>query len=230
MRGILWLALAGCAGLPELAPTSAALPAVDAPGEELMTLRAAWKERPDDVRLNVALAKAHDRCCEALLPKDPEHGRHYIAAIFHARRALATEPDPEAKYWLAAALLHAANAENSLGRAKEALRLLHEADAAAPAIDEGGPSRLAAKVYGDAPTLILGDRAKAQELYRKSIGLAPGQYQARLWLGELYVRLGKSDAARVELELALRVRPEDLKARELLDRIGGSGPTPPPPR
>ena len=222
--------MAGCASLPELPPTSVALPAVDDLSGELRVLRAAWGERPDDVRLNVALAKAHDRRCEALAPKTPEHGRQYIAAIFHARRALQLDADPEAKYWLAAALLHAANAENSLGRAREALRLLHEADDAAPAIDDGGPSRMAAKVYGDAPTLILGDRAKALQLYRKSIALAPEQPQTRVWLGELYVRLGKPELARIELEKALDLNPEDVKARALLDGIGGSDPGRPPLR
>ncbi len=128
--------------------------------------------------------------------------------------------DGAAWYWLATNQLHLADAEQTLWRAKAALKNLDKADELAPKVDEGGPSRMRGKVLCDMPGLLGVSVAKGVESFRKSLGLAPDCITTHLWLGQAYAGAGKHDLAKKELDwvIAAKARPghekEDAKSKK----------------
>jgi tetratricopeptide (TPR) repeat protein len=190
--------------------------------------------RPESGELQQLLAEAHSRAAEMLdfsKPEDrPGHQHHRTEGRKHAEQAVKLSPDSgAAHYWLATNLLHAADAERSLGRAKDALKHLDQADRLTPKVDEGGPSRLRAKVLADIPGLFGGSTSKAIANYLRSLEIAPDCMTTHLWLGQAYIDAKKPDLARKEFEwvVAAKLRPgheredsEDRqKAQELLKKL-----------
>lgn len=182
----------------------------------------------------ILLAEAHSRKAERLdlgkADDRPRHQKQRTEGRRLAEEALQASPnDGIVHYWLAALLLHAADAERSLGRAKEALRHLDRAEELAPAVDQGGPSRLRGKVLQDLPGLFGGSTSRAIASYRRSLAIAPDCITTHLWLGEAYAAQRNVDAARKEFEWvsAAALRPghekEDdddrRRARESLRKL-----------
>ena len=191
-------------------------------------------QHPDSVRLHELLAEAHARSCEALdLNKSEDqapHKEHRTEGLRHGEQAVKLDPrSGAAHYWYAANLLHAADAERSLSRAKEALRRLDQADELAPKVDAGGPSRMRGKVLQDMPGLFGGSTSKAIASYRRSLEMAPDCITTHLWLGQAYLDAKKPDLARKEFEwvAAAKTRAghekEDAadkqKAQELIKKL-----------
>jgi tetratricopeptide (TPR) repeat protein len=169
---------------------------------------------PADPVTHGLLAEAHSRACEGLNLKEAgdreSHRMHRTAGLWHAGEHLKAVPDSgPGWYWSGALKLHVSDAELSLGKAKEALSDLLKAFKSVPGIDHGGPARLMARVYAEAPPLLLGSKPKALEYYRKSLDLAPDFIQTHLWLGECYLQMKDAARARLHLERAL-----ELKARQ----------------
>jgi tetratricopeptide (TPR) repeat protein len=192
------------------------------------------ERHPEKTELHVLLAEAHSRAAERLdLQKDADkasHARHRTEGLKHAEQAVKLNPgDGVAHYWLAALQLHAADAEQSLGRANAALKHLEQAEKLAPKTDEGGPSRLRGKVLRDKPGIVGGSVTKAIECYRRSLELAPNCIITHLWLAEAYMDQKQHDLARKELEWVVAAKPrpgrekEDAedkqKAQELLKKV-----------
>jgi len=168
-------------------------------------LRWHWKQQPESVDLNALLAEAHSRMCEVLDLKKPEdrppHLEHRTAGLHHAREAVQIDPGhAPAQYWLGSLLLHAAEAESSLGRTNEALKHLERAEALHASVDDGGPARLRGRVLQDMPGIFGGSVSKAIACYRRSLEAAPGAMSTRLYLGEAYLAIDKPDLARAELQ------------------------------
>jgi tetratricopeptide (TPR) repeat protein len=197
-------------------------------------LRWHWKRQPESVDLNALLAEAHSRMCESLDLKKPEdlspHLEHRTAGLYHAREAVQIDAGhAPAQYWLGSLLLHASEAENSLGKTHEALKHLERAEALHAAIDDGGPARLRGRVLQDMPGIFGGSVSNAIACYRRSLEAAPGAMATRLYLGEAYLATDRINLARSELEhvTASRPRPghekEDgelhRKAEELLKKL-----------
>ena len=192
------------------------------------------QQHPDSADLHTLLAEAHSRSAEMLdLAKSenrPGHQHHRNEGIQHAQEAVKLQPDNgPAHYWLAANLLHAADAERSLGRAKDALKQLDEADKLSPKVDDGGPSRMRAKVLAEMPALFGGSLSKAITSYRRSLEMAPDCITTHLWLGQAYVEAKKADLARKEFEwvAAAKIRAghekedgeDKQKAQEALKKL-----------
>jgi tetratricopeptide (TPR) repeat protein len=169
--------------------------------------------KPASVELLALLAEAHSRCLEVLDVKKPAdlapHEQHRTRGRFQAQEALRLAPDNGiAQYWLGCLLLHAAEAERSYGRLKEALPHLELAQKQAPATDDGGPARMLGRVYEETPGgLLLGSKPEAIKWYKKSLEVAPNAISTHLWLGETYVAASQPALARPELERAVAIKP-----------------------
>jgi tetratricopeptide (TPR) repeat protein len=183
-------------------------------------LEADLSKKPGSVDLLVMLAEAHSRCLEMLDVKKKAdlapHEQHRTKGRFYAQEALRLEPNHGvAHYWLGCLLLHAADAERSYGRMKEALPHLRQADQQVPATDEGGPARMLGRVYQETPGgLLLGSKPEAIKWYKKSIEVAPDSISTHLWLGETYVAASQPALARPELERAVAIKPRGGHEKE----------------
>ena len=88
---------------------------------------------------------------------------------------------------------------------------------------------LAGNVYAEVPPLLGGDRAKAEEHFKKGLEIAPRFTVLRIDLARLYIATGRYDEARRQLRAVLAERaPTSLadwtvkdqpRARELLESI-----------
>lgn len=208
-------------------PTLAARKLIDQPEADANLDHAAalveWhlEKQPGRADLHVLAAEAHSRACEQLDKSSGDHARHRAAGFKHGEQAVKLAPDDGAAYyWLATNQLHLADAEQSLGRAKAALKNLDKADELAPKVDEGGPSRMRGKVLVDMPALFGGSVSKGIESFKKSLGLAPECITTHLWLGQAYAGAGKADLAKKEFEWVLAAKPrpghekEDAKSKK----------------
>ena len=186
-------------------------------------LEAHLSSKAQSVELLVLLAEAHSRCLEALDVKKQAdlapHEQHRTRGRFHAQEALRlASNNGVAQYWLGCLLLHAAEAESSYGRLKEALPHLELAQKQAPATDDGGPARMLGRVYQETPGgLLLGSKPEAIKWYKKSIEVAPNAVSTRLWLGETYVAAGQPALARPELKRVAEIKPRGGHEKEESD-------------
>jgi tetratricopeptide (TPR) repeat protein len=174
--------------------------------EAITILRHHWEKSPHSVEINTALAKAHARVVDTLDLKNPSdrepHASHRNAGVFHAREALKADPNHgAAHYWLGALLLFVADAEQSYGRLKEALKELDTAERLDPKVDLGGPARMKGRIYQETPGFpFLGSLSKANECFRASLKIAPEALLTRLWLAETLSSQKKPDEAKTEAE------------------------------
>jgi|SRR5579862_7068986 len=175
-------------------------------------LEADLPQKPHSVELLVMLAEANSRCLEALDVKKQadlaSHELHRTRGRGYAQEALRLEPNHGvAHYWLGCLLLHAADAERSYGRMKEALPHLRLADQQVPATDQGGPARMLGRVYQETPGgFLLGSKPEAIKWYQKSLAAAPDSIPTNLWLGETYVAASQPVLARPVLERAAAIK------------------------
>jgi tetratricopeptide (TPR) repeat protein len=253
------IVLAGCASSPPPMPRqhrwqSVQLSAGDQKGNPLLSARTLIDQRetpgnldhaiallnwhlerqPQSADLHQMLAEAHSRAVEGLDLKktedQPQHLYHRTEGMKHAQEAVRLAPDHgAAHYWLATNLLHAADAERSLGRAKEALAELDRADKMAPEVDQGGPSRMRGKVLYEMPALFGGSLGKAIVSLRRALEIGPDVPTTRVWLAQAYVDAKKPDLARKELEWVVNAKPrphrekedgaDKQKAQELLKKL-----------
>jgi tetratricopeptide (TPR) repeat protein len=191
-------------------------------------------QHPDSAPYHELLAEAHARSCEALDLKKSEdkapHKVHRTEGLKHGEEAVKLDPQSgPAHYWYAANLLHAAEAESSLGRTNSALRQLDQADKLSPKIDAGGPARMRGRVLSQMPGIVGGSTKKAIANYQRSLELAPDCITTHLWLAEAYIDADKPDLARKELQwvASAKTRPEHQKednddkqkARDLLKKL-----------
>jgi len=178
----------------------------------VVLLEAHLSGKARSVELLVMLAEAHSRCLEVLDVKKPAdlapHEQHRTRGRFQAQEALRLAPgNGVARYWLGCLLLHAAEAESSYGRLKEALPHLELAQKQAPATDDGGPARMLGRVYQETPGgLLLGSHPEAIKWYQKSLNVAPDIISTHLWLGETYVASKQPALARPELKRVVAIK------------------------
>lgn len=236
------LAVPGCLEPPEPAPEPAPPPAIAAEdqgadpvktGRDLIEhreeddnldrairlLESHSAKEPESAVLHQLIAEAYSRSLEALGTRKSEERtrvRQLLArAKPHADEALRLDPtSAEAFYWKACLLLHEADVERSLGRAKEALKLLDQAEHLNLALDDGGPSRMKGRVLQELPGLFGGSTSKAIACYLKSLEIAPNCITTHLWLGEAYTDARKYDLARKELEWVIGASPRPGHEKE----------------
>jgi len=183
-------------------------------------LEAQLLKKPEFPELLVLLAEAHSRCLELLDVKKQAdlvpHEQHRTRGRFQAQEALRLAPNNgAAHYWLGCLLLHAAEAERSYGRLKEALPHLELAQKQAPKTDDGGPARMLGRVYQETPGgLLLGSKPEAIKWYRKSLEVAPDSMPTHLWLGETYAASKQPALALPELNRVVATKPRGGHEKE----------------
>lgn len=156
--------------------------------------------------------------------------------IASARQLIALAPTrPEGHFWLAAnmgALAEGFGLREGLRYRrpiKEALETVLKIDAA---YLQGSADRALGRWYAKVPGLFGGDRRRAEEHLRRSLGYAPNSIITHVFLAELYIDTNRNDDAKRHLDAALRApidlewAPEDrrfqIRARELVARLGTS--------
>ena len=229
---LLFLALSGCAEAPSApdSPTEATaeekkMDPIKA-GRELIDQREKddsldrsvrlleyhSSQKPQSAALHILASEAYSRSLEALEDRKSQERdrvqRLLTKGKLHADEAVRIEPtNGAAHYWLACLLLHEADVQRSLGKAKEAIVQLEKAESLLPGVDEGGPSRMRGRVLAEMPPLFGGSLSKAVAAYQKSLVVAPNCITTHLWLGEAYSDGKKVDLARKELEWVLAAKP-----------------------
>jgi tetratricopeptide (TPR) repeat protein len=196
--------------------------------EAITILRHHWEKSPKSVEINTALARAHARVVDTLDLKNPQdrepHASHRNAGLFHAREALKTDPNcGPAHYWLGVLLLFVADADQSYGRLKEALKELDTAERLDPKVDFGGPARMKGRIYQETPGFpFLGSLSKANDSFRASLEIAPESLLSRLWLAETLSAQKKPDEARAEAErvTAATARPGFERTDQAIQKKG----------
>jgi Flp pilus assembly protein TadD len=66
---------------------------------------------------------------------------------------------------------------------------------------------------------LSGNSGKALVHLKKTVSLYPDNENARLYLAEIYLKLGDTDHARKQLTEALRIQPANTEAKEMLRRL-----------
>jgi cytochrome c-type biogenesis protein CcmH/NrfG len=66
---------------------------------------------------------------------------------------------------------------------------------------------------------LSGNSGKALVHLKKTVSLYPDNENARLYLAEIYLKLGDTDQARKQLTEALRIQPANTEAKEMLRRL-----------
>jgi tetratricopeptide (TPR) repeat protein len=161
-----------------------------------------------------ALAAAEERDPTAVAPFVAAHGS-LLGRLRAAREAPPlVEPRPAAREPLDLSPLVAEVEDAATLDAADLLTRGGAADAALRLIGERRGAR-AATLRGLAFSALGRDR-EAERAWRAALLLDPASHRARVALGALYVRQGLRDAARAELDIALRRSPLDAEVHLLL--------------
>lgn len=162
-----------------------------------------------------ALAAVEERDPTAVAPFVAAHGS-LLGRLRAARAAppLVVEARPAAREPLDLTPLVAEAEDAATLDAADLLTRGGAADAALRLIGERRGAR-AATLRGEALAALGRDR-EAERAWRAALLLDPASHHARVALGALYVRQGLRDAARAELDIALRRSPLDAEVHLLL--------------
>ncbi len=205
--------------------------------EAVSAFEALLKEAPNDYEALLRLSRLHYWIGQNLeATSGSEAIAHYIKGREYGQRAAAAAPDRAGGYFFEAANL--ARENNLRGKFKSLLGigrvedLNRKAGSIQPDYFYRGPDRFFCAYYTRLPGLLGGSLSRAIEHGRKAVEAFPNYAGNRYLLAEAYVKDGKNDLARAELEAALATpddanpdaipeqRLEKTRAAELLKRIG----------
>ncbi len=147
----------------------------------LALLREAERELLAAVAADPALARAHFLLADVYLQRS-ESGR----ALWHAHRALESEPGDAENYKILATVLRESGALERAARATEAGLALH-------------PSSANLRVLRGRLHLDASEPERAAEELRAALATSPDHMQAHLILGKALAALGRDDEAQAEL-------------------------------
>ncbi len=205
--------------------------------EAVSAFEALLKQAPIDYETLLRLSRLHYWIGQNLESGNAaEAMAHYAMGREYGHRAAAAGPDRPGGYFFEAANM---GRENSLkGKVKSLLGigrvedLNRKAEAIQPDYFYRGPDRFFCAYYTRLPGLLGGSLSRAIEHGRKAVEAYPNYAGNRFLLAEAYVKDGKNDLARAELEAALAApddahpdaipeqRLEKRRAAELLKKIG----------
>ncbi|HEY5997031.1 MAG TPA: TRAP transporter TatT component family protein [Candidatus Deferrimicrobiaceae bacterium] len=205
--------------------------------EAVSACEALLKEAPNDYDTLLRLSRLHYWIGQNLEAKsESEAMAHYVKGRDYGRRAAAAAADRAGGYFFEAANL---GRENVLkGKVKSLLGigkvedLNRKAEAIQPDYFYRGPDRFFCAYYTRLPGLLGGSLSRAIDHGRKAVEAFPNYAGNRFLLAEAYVKDGRNELARAELEAALAApddahpdaipeqRLEKKRAAELLKKIG----------
>lgn len=204
--------------------------------EAVAAFEALLKDAPNDYETLLRLSRLHYWIGQILEPvKEGDAIAHYIKGREYGHRAAAAGPERPGGYFFEAANLGREN--NLKGKFKSLLGIgkVEDLNRKAEAIQADyfyrGPDRFFCAYYTRLPGLLGGSLSKAVEHGKKAVQAFPNYAGNRFLLAEAYVKDGKNDLARSELEAALATpddalpdaipeqRLEKKRAAELLKRL-----------
>ncbi len=181
--------------------------------EAVAAFEALLKEAPNDYDALLQLARLHYWIGQNLeATRESDAIAHYVKGREYGRRAAAAAPDRPGGYFFEAANLGREN--NLKGKFKSLLGIgkVEDLNLKAAAIQPDyfyrGPDRFFCAYYTRLPGLLGGSLSKAIEHGKKAVEAYPNYAGNRFLLAEAYVKDGKNDLARAELEAALAT-PDD---------------------
>lgn len=194
-------------------------------------------ENPDDYTVLLRLSRLHYWAGQILEGTDREEAiDHYGRGIEYGEKAAEVAPDrPGGFFFEAANLARRNNLKGTFSNlwGISTVRKLNEKTASIdPSYFYNGTDRFFCAFYTKLPGLLGGSTKKAIEFGRRAVEAYPDYAGNRYFLAEAYVKEGKNDLARKELEAALSLpddafpdavpeqRMEKKRAGELLERIG----------
>lgn len=205
--------------------------------EAVATYEALLRDAPKDYDTLLRLSRLHYWIGQNLEAKsESEASAHYGKGREYGHRAAEAAPDRPGGYFFEAANLGREN--NLKGKVKSLLGigkvedLNRRAEAIQPDYFYRGPDRFFCAYYTRLPGLLGGSLSRAIEHGRKAVEAYPNYAGNRFLLAEAYVKDGRNELARAELEAALAVpddahpdaipeqRLEKKRAAELLKKIG----------
>lgn len=205
--------------------------------EAVSAFEAVLKDAPTDYEALLRVSRLHYWIGQNIEPVNESDAiAHYVKGREYGRRAAAAAPDRPGGYFFEAANLGREN--NLKGKFKSLLGigkvedLNRKAEAIQPDYFYRGPDRFFCAYYTRLPGLLGGSLSKAIEHGKKAVQAFPNYAGNRFLLAEAYVKDGKNDLARAELEAALATpddalpdaipeqRLEKKRAAELLKKIG----------
>jgi len=205
--------------------------------EAIAAYEALQKEKPENYDILLHLSRLHywiGQNLESTNQKDSLS--HYGKGRELGRKASEVAPDKPGGYFFEAANLARENNlkgtfSNLLGIST--VRKLNEKTSSIdPDYFYRGPDRFFCALYTKLPGLLGGSASKAIEFGKRAAEAFPNYAGNRFFLAEAYVKEGKNDLARKELEAAVALpdnalpdvipeqRVEKKRAAELLKRIG----------
>lgn len=194
------------------------------------------RENPDDYAVLLRLSRLYYWAGQLLETTDKEDAiDHYGKGIEYGEKASAVAPDrPGGFFFEAANLARRNNLKGTFSNlwGISTVRKLNEKTASIdPSYFYNGTDRFFCAFYTKLPGLLGGSTTKAIEFGKRAVEAYPDYAGNRYFLAEAYVRDGKNDLARKELEAALSLpddvfpdavpeqRMEKKRARALLERI-----------
>lgn len=204
--------------------------------EAVAACEALLRETPNDYETLLRLARLHYWIGQNLEQvKESDAIAQYVKGREYGRRAAGAAPDRAGGYFFEAANLGREN--NLKGKFKTLLgigkveELNRKAEAIQPDYFYRGPDRFFCAYYTRLPGLLGGSVKKAVEHGKKAVVAYPNYAGNRFLLAEAYVKDGRNDLARAELDAALAApddafpdaipeqRLEKKRAAELLKKI-----------
>lgn len=146
------------------------------------------------------------RSCYWLGSHSPEAKRIDIfeEGIFFAKKAVSLNPKSVAgHFWLGVSYGVYGEEKGILkslsliGPIKEEMQAVLSID---PSYQDGGAHRVLGRLYFKVPGLFGGSKKKSVEHLKKAIDIGPNNPMNHLYLAETYLKMGKKDLARKELE------------------------------
>ncbi|MGB7970622.1 MAG: TRAP transporter TatT component family protein [Candidatus Deferrimicrobiaceae bacterium] len=194
------------------------------------------KEKPDDYGVLLRLSRLHYWVGQILeSPNARKALEHYARGREYGKKASAAAPGKPGGYFFEAANLARQNnlkgTFSNLFGISTVSKLNEKTASLDPEYYYGGPDRFFCAYYTKLPGLLGGSATKAIEFGKRAVEAFPNYAGNRYFLAEAYVKDGKNDLARKELEAAVVLpddefpdvvpeqRMEKKRAEELLKRI-----------
>ena len=205
--------------------------------EAIAAYEALQKDKPENYDILLQLSRLHYWIGQNLESTNGKESlSHYGKGREYGKKASEAGPDKPGGYFFEAANLARENNlkgtfSNLLGIST--VRKLNEKTSSIdPDYFYRGPDRFFCALYTKLPGLLGGSASKAIEFGKRAAEAFPNYAGNRFFLAEAYVKEGKNDLARKELEAAVALpdnalpdvipeqRVEKKRAAELLKRIG----------